>query len=208
MFFKADGFVVNTPLVANFSFQTSCENRSVAFTNLTTGGDPAVNATYSWNFGDGNSSTQTNPTHTYTSAGTYTVTLTSTKSGVIKTISKQVTVYDPIALTINAPPAVCSPGTVDLTLPAVTNGSSSGLTFTYWTDNLATQPLANPNAVSTSGTYYIKGVNAITGCQLIRPVVVTVNPLPDFSVIPPGAVCSPNTINLTTTHSAVVAKLS
>ncbi|MBC6369223.1 PKD domain-containing protein [Algoriphagus sp. AK58] len=202
-YFNASGIIVNTPLVANFNFQTFCENRNVSFTNLTTGGDPAVNATYSWNFGDGSPlNTTNNPTHTYASAGTYTVTLTSTKSGVIKTISKQVTVYDPIALTINAPPAVCSPGTVDLTLPAVTNGSSSGLTFTYWTDNLATQPLANPSAVSISGTYYIKGVNPITGCQLIRPVVVTINPLPDFSVIPPAAVCSPNTINLTTTHTA------
>jgi trimeric autotransporter adhesin len=37
--------------------------------------------------------------------------------------------------------------------------------------------LANPNAVTTSGTYYIK-VTTAAGCTDIQPVVVTVNPLP------------------------------
>ncbi|MDX5338936.1 MAG: PKD domain-containing protein, partial [Cyclobacteriaceae bacterium] len=118
-YYNGSGFVVNTPLVANFSFATNCENRIVAFTNLTTGGDPAVDATYLWNFGNGNTSTAIDPSQTYATSGTYTVTLTSTKSGVVKTISKQVTVYDPSVLNINAPPAVCAPNTVNLTAASV-----------------------------------------------------------------------------------------
>ena len=60
-YYNPTGLVVNTPLVANFDFQTFCDNRNVAFTNLTTGGDPALNATYSWNFGDGSSSSNAMP---------------------------------------------------------------------------------------------------------------------------------------------------
>lgn len=64
---------------------------------------------------------------------------------------------------------------VDITAPAVTIGSTTGLTLSYYTDALATNVLATPTAVSTSGTYYIKGENTTTGCFIIQPVVVTIN---------------------------------
>jgi gliding motility-associated-like protein len=75
-------------------------------------------------------------------------------------------------LTINDPPVVCTPATADLTLQAITNGSSAGLTYTYWTDAAATIPLSNPNAVTVAGTYYIKG-QAAPGCFAIKPVFVS-----------------------------------
>lgn len=88
----------------------------------------------------------------------------------------------PVTVTINplptvttvAPATVCYPSTVDLTASAVTTGSDSGLTYTYFTDSAATTALTNPNAVTTSGTYYIKGTNA-NGCSSIASVVVTIN---------------------------------
>ncbi|MBN3521423.1 PKD domain-containing protein, partial [Algoriphagus lutimaris] len=172
--YVGEGFVVETPVVANFEFETFCENRDVSFTNFSTGGEENVAFSYSWDFGDGNTSNDANPTHTYATAGTYTVTLTSTKGADSDEIQIDVTVNDPITLSINAPPAVCEPNTVDLTDPAVTSGSSAGLTYTYWLDDQATQELNNPNAVGVSGTYYIKGFNALTGCELIKPVEVSI----------------------------------
>ena len=88
------------------------------------------------------------------------------------------------------------PNTVDLTASAVTAGSSTGLTFTYFTNANATLAVANPSAVATSGTYYIKGTNA-TGCSTVTPVTVTINPLPTVTTVAPATVCYPSTVDLT-----------
>jgi len=90
------------------------------------------------------------------------------------------TLVDPPApvLMITDPVAVCSPGTVDLTAAAVTAGSDPG-TITYWLNALATVPMATPNAVNASNTYYIQ--LDVAGCKIVEPVNVTVNPLDDAS---------------------------
>ncbi len=90
---------------------------------------------------------------------------------------------------VNNPAAVCTPSTVDLTAAAVTTGSTSGLTFTYWTDATATTSLSTPNAVAASGTYYIKASDGT--CSMILPVTVTVNTSPAlFTVTGGGNYCS------------------
>ncbi|KAF2340096.1 Ig-like domain-containing protein, partial [Flavobacterium tistrianum] len=80
-------------------------------------------------------------------------------------------------LVVTNPASVCAPSTVNLTASAVTAGSSSNLTLSYWTNSGATTALSSPNAVTASGTYYIKAVSA-DGCTFIKPVVVTINPQP------------------------------
>jgi hypothetical protein len=126
---------------------------------------------------------------------TYTVTSTSA-AGCSNNTTVSVTIDAfPTVVTSN-PTAVCAPATVDLTVAAVTNGSSAGLTLSYWTDANATNPLTTASAVTTSGLYYIKGANA-NGCFVITPVTVTVNPVPALTITNPATVCSPATVDIT-----------
>ncbi|MDQ1166649.1 gliding motility-associated C-terminal domain-containing protein [Flavobacterium sp. SORGH_AS_0622] len=75
-------------------------------------------------------------------------------------------------ITITNPLPICAPAaTVDLTAANITAGSTSGLTYTYWTDAAATLPYAN-FSTAVSGTYYIKGTNT-SNCYDIKPVVIT-----------------------------------
>jgi len=133
------------------------------------------------------SATATTTTYTVSSVASTGCSTTGTVSVTVNSL--------PVVVSVN-PAAVCSPSTVDLTAAAVTTGSDSGLTFTYFTDSAATTALTNPNAVTASGTYYIKGTNA-NGCSVITPVTVTVNPLPVVTTVAPATVCYPNTVDLT-----------
>ena len=131
-------------------------------------------------------------------SGTYTVTYTIAASGGcgVFTATTNITVNAVPTVVVTNPAAVCAPSTVDLTAAAVTAGSTAGLTYTYWTDALATTAYATP-ATAAAGTYYIKGTDAVTGCFDIKPVIATVNAVPTVVVTNPAAVCAPSTVDLT-----------
>ncbi|WP_353084964.1 GEVED domain-containing protein [Flavobacterium sp.] len=131
-------------------------------------------------------------------AGSQTYTATSVSSfGCIRTATVPVTINALPTVVTNAV-TVCAPATVDLTAASVTTGSSSDIvSYTYWSNNNATTPLANPSAVAVSGTYYIVASNA-NGCSsAITPVTVTVNPLPVLTITNPATACFPATVDLT-----------
>lgn len=85
-------------------------------------------------------------------------------------------VTGPPVVLITNPAPVCFPSTVDITIPAVTTGSTLNLIYTYWTDEAATRPYNTPGA-SPAGTYYIKGTTS-DGFFTVKPVVVSVYRIP------------------------------
>ena len=128
-------------------------------------------------------------------AGTYTCEVTDLNGTTVS--SNAVIVVNSLPnVTITNPSAVCAPATIDLSASSVTSGSSSNLTYTYWTDSAASSPLSNFNAITSSGSFYIKGTNT-NGCFTIAPVTVIVNPLPNVVITNPAAVCSPATVSIT-----------
>lgn len=88
--------------------------------------------------------------------------------------SMLLTISVPPVLVITDPMGVCQPFTVNLTDSAVTAGSTPGLTFTYYTDSLATTHVADSTAITASGTYYIVGRTPL-GCADTAAVNVVVN---------------------------------
>lgn len=102
----------------------------------------------------------------------------------------------PVTFQVTDPPIICAPGFIDLTSATVTQGSDSNLTYTYWTDAALSIALTSPNNVTVGGTYYIKAT-APSGCFDIKPVVVTINPLPTLTITNPATVCLATPVNLT-----------
>lgn len=111
-------------------------------------------------------------------ANNYTCTVTlgaPCNSSTVSNLTININARPTVVVTDPAP--VCTPGTIDITAPAVTAGSASGLTYEYFSDEEATIPVTNPAAVAIRDIYYIKGTDA-NGCFTIAPVNVLINELP------------------------------
>jgi hypothetical protein len=121
---------------------------------------------------------------------TYTVIETIMATGCNNSHSVVVTVNPNPNLVITNPTPVCSPNKIDLRAPYITAGSNLyGATLSYWLDALATIPMTN-YAAAGAGTYYIKATTP-EGCYDIKPVTVTVNPLPTlYTGVGSGSYCA------------------
>jgi gliding motility-associated-like protein len=123
------------------------------------------------------SGTGSSTTITGLEPGVYTFSVTNS-SGCISVESDEVIISTPgiPVLVINDPDPVCYPETVDLTAAAITEGSTPGLTYTYWMNIDATNEYTTPEE-ATEGEYYIKGTT-VSGYFDIKPVLVTVDQPP------------------------------
>ena len=138
-------------------------------------------------------------TNTTGSDATVTYVITPTANGCNGSpFNVVITVKPTPNLIITNPVAVCSPATVDITASTITSGSTAGLTISYWNDAAATISMSYPTT-ATTGTYYIKGIDPISGCHTIKPVIVTVNPTPTLLINNPTPICAPATVDLTLT---------
>lgn len=97
----------------------------------------------------------------------------------------RVNIVNPSNLTIKDPAGVCMPQKIDITDPAITSGSDLGLALTYWKDAAATIPLSNPKAIDIAGTYYIMGIKP-GSCAIIKPVKVRIGEVPDIAIHDPA----------------------
>ena len=134
---------------------------------------------YAWSFPGGTPtlSTDANPKVSYM-PGTYTISLSVTNQcGVTQATDVSFTVEALPNLVITNPSSVCAPTTVDLYDGKIKNGSDANLEYSYWADDKATIPLDKPYQIALSGTYYIKATHKVTGCFVIQPVTVVVNPI-------------------------------
>ena len=177
-----------------------CEGATATVTMSTPTGTSTY--TYTWTVPTG-VATSTSNSVTTTKAGTYSLTITDANTCTSEVGIGTVTVNPLPTLTITNPSAVCAPGTVDLTATAITAGSTSSLTYSYWTNNTATTSLANANTISTTGAYYIKGTTALN-CSAIKPVNTTINPIPTFTISSPS-VCLGNPLTIKANPSTGVS---
>lgn len=106
-------------------------------------------------------------------------------------------------LIITNPAEVKATNTADLTARLVTAKSDPGLVFSYFFDQGGSQILPNPDAINSSGIYFIQGRNSIGCLTSIMPVTVIVDIQPRLIITNPATVNQPATIDLTS--PAIVA---
>jgi gliding motility-associated-like protein len=178
----------------DFTLSRSCRPPySVTFQNQSNG--PGT-ITYAWNFGNGQTSNASNPSTVYNAPGTYTVRLNAASNfGCSGSIQKTVTINQ-TTTDFTGPTNVC------LGQPATfQNNSSEVPNASFWHFGDGTTS-AQTNPVKTylaAGTYNVKMINFFENCtdSLTKTVVVTDNPVVDFTVDDSSSCQAPFTVQFT-----------
>jgi gliding motility-associated-like protein len=178
------------PPVINFSFNNSCMNDTVSFSNQTQ--DPNLaQVTYTWLFGNGSpNSTQTNPIQIFPNAGTFNVSLiASNAGGCTDTLTQAVTIYPLPPVNAGNNVSVCPGNPVTLTA----TGAPS-LTWETGTANGGSYLPAN------STTLTVVGIDN-NGCVNQDSMDITIYPGALVNAGPDINVCLGSTVTITATGS-------
>uniref|UniRef100_UPI0005C751B6 PKD domain-containing protein n=2 Tax=Flexithrix dorotheae TaxID=70993 RepID=UPI0005C751B6 len=164
----------------NFAFTNDCEDKSIQFTNSSSGNGGTISS-YLWEFNDGKpNSSATNPSHVFDNSGTYNVKLTVTNTnGCKKSITKAITIYAKPTANFTAPTGYTGKNTQF-------NHSATGNVASYlWTfgDDNSTSTASNPtHQFDTEGTFPVTlKVTSSNGCVSTITKDVTVYPSPTAS---------------------------
>jgi len=180
-----DSVRIKDSLTTCFSF----DFKGLGFTNT----NPITN--WQWFFGDGATANTQNTSHTYLNGGTFTVKLVVTDiNGCSDSITTVVTTSSLIANAGNDT-AVCSTGTVAVTLHAAPATTYAWTPAIY----LNNPSIQNPVASISSTTRFYLTVTNLIGCSAIDSVTITVNPTPTVKTLNDTSVCKNSLLVLTTT---------
>lgn len=198
-------FVKNPFPISEFSYETTvtCDSTVVAFTNTSIDGDTTL-----WNFGDGTTSSAEAPTHAYRTPGTYVVSLTVRDTATMADSTTTQTIHVSGITHSTISPTVCD----SYTSPSGKVFTQSGmyldtilnhwncdsiitinLTVKYSTTSVDTHTVCDGPFTWIDGNTYTTSNNTAThtipnavGCDSVITLNLTVNPLPDVTVLQQG----------------------
>ncbi|PWT73119.1 MAG: hypothetical protein C5B59_14365 [Bacteroidetes bacterium] len=154
---------------------TTCVGSTVDLTDKTVTAGSSAGLTYTY-WADAAAQNKLANARAVSVAGTYYIKATNA-AGCSLVLPVKVTITSSPSIVVTNPASACMGSKVDLTAAYITGGSDPGLDYSYWQDRLATLPIADPGAVSSPGTYYIKA-KAQGSCFTIMPVEVAFNQAP------------------------------
>ncbi|WP_082333836.1 gliding motility-associated C-terminal domain-containing protein [Mangrovimonas sp. TPBH4] len=169
------GFIVNAPLITNFTYTQNCDAYTVAFTSITTGGNLQGGYTYSWNFGDGGTSTEANPSHTYTNGpGNYNVTLTVFDVDGDSDVHTDTVTVSPLltGLTLSTTNIECTGGNTGTITPSGVSGGTAPYTYSISPQEGSFQSGIFVNL--PSGTYTVTVTDA-NSCSISEDITISVD---------------------------------
>ncbi|MDE3237153.1 MAG: PKD domain-containing protein [Bacteroidota bacterium] len=176
-----------SPLHASFTFSRSgCSTTAeyFSFTNLSSGGIPALK--YNWDFGDGTTSSSTNPVKFYLYPNTYNITLTVTDS--LGNVASQTVTVQSLGGAMPVASFNVTQNTLNgssYTFISTSTISSGWMTYAWDLGNGASSTLINPTITYTNiGNYPVKlVVTGSSGCKDSITQIINVNTISNNSIL-------------------------
>lgn len=184
---------INKPSLGNDTTVNICTGASINLNNIYTTGSNTNN----WS----SSSGLIADVSSISAPGNYQL-ITLANAGCSDTVIVSVVVNPQPVVVVNNPAAICANSNTDISVAAITNGSTPGITFSYWQDSAATIAYSN-FTTATGGLYYIKGTD-VNNCFAVKPITINTFPLPRVSAGNNVTICNNDSAVLTAVSTGPV----